>query len=81
MTGAGCVISCHSMTTEGSGYFAYVSARTYISDRVTLGGESRIGLGISIGTDAIIEAGSYVFLLDQCRRTEPGTAPPRGLAG
>jgi acyl carrier protein len=65
ITGAGCVISCHSMTTDGPGRFAYVSARTYIGNRVTLGGESRIGMGISIGADAIIEAGSNVVPFTQ----------------
>src|SRR5262249_26631094 len=65
ITGAGCVISCHSMTTEGPGRFAYMSARTCIGDRVTIGGESRIGMGISIGADAIIEGGSNVVHFTQ----------------
>jgi FkbH-like protein len=65
VTGGGCVISCHSMTTKGPGRFIYVSARTCIGDRVTLGGESRIGMGISIGADAIIEAGSNVVPFTQ----------------
>jgi acetyltransferase-like isoleucine patch superfamily enzyme len=65
ITGAGCVISCHSLTNDSPGRFAYVSARTCIGDRATLGGESRIGMGVSIGADAIIEGGSNVVHFTQ----------------
>ncbi|MGD0898119.1 MAG: HAD-IIIC family phosphatase [Thermoguttaceae bacterium] len=59
MIGARSAISCHSVTTSEDG-FVYVSAPVRVGDRAIVGGEARISLGVRIGDDALIEAGSVV---------------------
>jgi FkbH-like protein len=58
--GADCVLSAHSITRNRQGEFVYDTAPIRIGDRVTIGGEARIRLGVTIGDDAIVEGGSNV---------------------
>lgn len=59
VVGGNAVLSAHSMTTKG-GNFTYVSARIVLGDRVTIGGESRLAMGVTVGADSIIEPFSNV---------------------
>jgi FkbH-like protein len=54
------ILSAHGMTASRTGEQVYVSAPIRIEDGVTIGGEGRIGMGVVIGVDAIVEAGSVV---------------------
>jgi FkbH-like protein len=58
--GGGTAVSAHSMTTDQDGRLVYTTAPIHIGPRAVIGGESRIALGVRIGTDAIVEAGSVV---------------------
>lgn len=58
--GGGAALSAHALSTRREGVISYVSAPIDIGDRAVIGGEARIGLGVQIGADAIIEAGSVV---------------------
>lgn len=60
VVGGGCVLSSHSMSTKGREGCTYVSAAIRLGDRVTIGGESRIALGVTIDADAIVEPFSNV---------------------
>lgn len=58
--GGGVAIVAHSMSTRPDGSIVYISAPIRIGDRVTIGGESRVGLGCVIDDDAIVEPGAVV---------------------
>jgi FkbH-like protein len=59
VVGGGCVLSAHSMANKGGNY-TYVSARIVLGERSTIGGESRIAMGVNVGADAIVEPFSNV---------------------
>jgi FkbH-like protein len=58
--GAGSVLSAHSAIFNPQGEYVIDRAPIRIGNRVTVGGEARIGLGVSIGDDAVVQAGSNV---------------------
>lgn len=58
--GAETAIVAHSLTTNPDGTFLLVTAPIVIGPRVVIGGNSRIGLGVSIGPDALVEPCSNV---------------------
>lgn len=58
--GAGSTVSAHSLTTTPDGGFVLVTAPIVIGPRAVVGGESRVALGVRIGTDALIEPCSNV---------------------
>ena len=58
--GGGTVVSGHSMTIKGPGEYVYVSAKVCIGNAATIGGESRIAMGVSIGDYAVVEPASNV---------------------
>lgn len=60
VVGGGCNLSSHNMVKKGPRNFSYISAPIHIGKRVTIGGESRIAMGVTIGDDAIVEAFSNV---------------------
>ena len=58
--GGGAVVCSHSATTDNEDRMVYTTAPVFIGPRAIIGGESRIGLGVHIGADAIVEPGSVV---------------------
>jgi FkbH-like protein len=60
VVGGGCNLSAHNMVKKGPRNFSYISAPIILGKRVTIGGESRIAMGVTIGDDAIVEAFSNV---------------------
>lgn len=58
--GGGATVCSHSVTTDQDGRMVYSTAPVVIGPRAIIGGESRIGLGVQIGADAIVEPGSIV---------------------
>ena len=54
------VVCSHSATADQQGRMVYTTAPVIIGPRAIIGGESRIGLGVHIGADAIVEPGSVV---------------------
>lgn len=58
--GGGVRITAHSVLTTRNGGFVFQSAEVNIGPRAVIGGESRIGPGVHIGANALIEAGSVV---------------------
>lgn len=53
-------ITPHSVTTTHRGGSIYTTSPIDIGPRAVIGGESRIGLGVQVGADAIVMAGSIV---------------------
>ncbi len=58
--GGGAAVVAHSMAFRPTGERVYVSAPVTIGDRATVGGESLVNLGCTIGPDAILEPGSVL---------------------
>ncbi|MBI3864835.1 MAG: HAD-IIIC family phosphatase [Planctomycetia bacterium] len=58
--GGGVRICAHSLLMLPDGVQAYASSPIFIGPRVVIGGESRIGPGVQIGSDGLVEAGSVV---------------------
>ncbi|NEQ43500.1 MAG: HAD-IIIC family phosphatase [Leptolyngbya sp. SIOISBB] len=58
--GAHCQLVCHALNTS-QGYFKYSSAPIYVGDSVTIGGNSRIGMGVKIDRGAVVEVSSNVL--------------------
>ena len=63
IVGGGCVMSAHAHVVLRSNVQLYVSAPIRICDRATVGGESRIAMGVTIGTGAVVESYSNVVAL------------------
>ena len=53
-------ITAHVLTTRPDGSLVYVSAPIKIGARATIGGNCRVGLGVTIGEDAVVEPMSFV---------------------
>jgi FkbH-like protein len=60
MIGGGVRISAHSVVPSPRGGWIYNSAPIAIGPRTVIGGEARVGLGVTIGADCIVEPGSFV---------------------
>lgn len=60
IVGGGVRVSAHSLMTSADGAQIYASAMVTIGPRAVIGGESRIGPGVQIGADAVVEAGSIL---------------------
>jgi len=60
MIGGGVRISAHSVVPSPRGGWIYNSAPIAIGPRTVIGGETRVGLGVRIGADCIVEPGSFV---------------------
>lgn len=63
--GGGTAISAHSVIVDPDGRLVYTSSPIKIDDRAVIGGECRIGLGVRIGKDALVEPGSVVAAFSQ----------------
>jgi len=61
LIGGDATITCHAVTVQADGSFEYACAPVVIGSRVTVGGQCRINLGVQIGDNTIIEAGSNVL--------------------
>jgi FkbH-like protein len=59
--GGDSTLSAHSLTTKPDGRLLYLSAPINIGARAVIGANSRVALGASIGSDAIILPGSSVL--------------------
>ncbi len=59
--GAHTHICCHSLTVQPDGSQAYARDPVTIGRRVTVGGDCRIALGVTIGDDSILEPCSNVL--------------------
>jgi hypothetical protein len=64
VVGGSAVLSAHTVSIQHQQYI-YLSAPIRIGNRATVGGESRIAMGVTIGEDAVVEAGSNVLPLTQ----------------
>ena len=60
MIGGGVRISAHSVVPSRRGGWIFSSAPIAIGARTVIGGEARVGLGVTIGVDCIVEPGSSV---------------------
>jgi FkbH-like protein len=58
--GGFCALSAHSMNISPDGSVVYISAPIKIGPRATVGGESRIAMGVVIGEEGVVEPGSVV---------------------
>ncbi|MFO1040829.1 MAG: HAD-IIIC family phosphatase [Planctomycetaceae bacterium] len=61
LVGGDATITCHAVTVQTDGSFEYACAPVVIGRRVTVGGQCRINLGVQIGDDSVVEAGSNVL--------------------
>ena len=59
--GAGVSISSHSLVTDSCGKPVYTTASVRVGPRAVVGGESRVALGVHIGSDAVVEPFSNVL--------------------
>lgn len=58
--GGDAAISAHTMVNRGASMMLYASAPIVIETAATIGGESRVAMGTTIGRNAVIEPGSVV---------------------
>lgn len=58
--GSNCQLVSHTLNTL-NGQLKYTSAPIKIADNVTIGGDSRLGMGVEIGQGAVVEMGSNVL--------------------
>lgn len=68
--GFGCSLIAHGMITRPDGSSFYVSAPIIIESNVTIGGDSRIAMGVKIEEGAIVEVGSNVLPYTRISRGE-----------
>lgn len=61
LVGGDATITCHAVTVQPDGSFEYACAPVVIGRRVTVGGQVRINLGVQIGDNSVVEAGSNVL--------------------
>lgn len=67
--GSDCSIVAHALNTS-SGQFKYISEPIVIENSSTIGGNSRIGMGVKIEEGAIVEVGSNVLPYTRIGRGE-----------
>ncbi|MEH2257503.1 HAD-IIIC family phosphatase [Nostoc sp.] len=67
--GSECHIVAHALNTS-DGKVKYISEPITIGDRSTIGGNTRIGMGVKIAEDAIVEVGSNVLPYTRIGRGE-----------
>ncbi|MBD2567496.1 HAD-IIIC family phosphatase [Anabaena lutea] len=67
--GSECHLVAHALNTS-DGKVKYISEPITIGDRATIGGNSRIGMGVKIEEDAIVEVGSNVIPFTRIGRGE-----------
>ncbi|MEM7313304.1 MAG: HAD-IIIC family phosphatase, partial [Planctomycetota bacterium] len=63
--GEGAAISAHVLTTLPDGDRVYATEPVSIGDRAVVGGEARVGAGVVVGNDAIVEPMSNVLPFSQ----------------
>jgi FkbH-like protein len=61
--GGGSVICAHAVNLVGPRKCVFISAPIHICERVTIGGGARVAMGVTIGKDAVVEAGSNVVAM------------------